>query len=67
MSISTLASALRLRRRAARRIHRDLASLDDRMLVDIGLIRAELRSPRNGRRLGRLDFLDSFTQVRDAT
>ena len=67
MSMSNLASALRFRRRAARPIHGDPASLDDRTLVDIGLIRAELRSPRHGRRLGRLYFLDSSTQVRDAT
>jgi hypothetical protein len=59
MSMSTLASALRLRRGSSRRLYRDLASLDDRTLVDIGLIRAELRLPGRERRLGSIISLET--------
>jgi hypothetical protein len=58
MSIFTFMLGLSCRRRT--KVYRDLASLDDRTLVDIGLVRAELRFPGGERHLSMLVALEPF-------
>ena len=56
--VATTARAIvsSIARRAARRAHRELAALDDRLLADIGLVRAEL-----------IPVLDALAETRAAT